>query len=383
MKRSVSILSLAALIFLASCGGDKESEAQSLNDLQRRKKELTSELKEVEQKISQLTANDGANSKAPLVSFIQAEEEAFDHYIELLGSVNTKRNILIFPEVAGVLFKIHVYEGQYVKEGQLLAEIASSGLENELASLKARRDFAKQNFQKQSKLWEQNVGTEIQYLQAKSEYESVENSVVRMEEQLKKYKILAPFSGVVDDRLKEQGTVVAPGPGSEIFRLVNLNSMYVETLVPEQYIPQIKKGKKVEVKFPVLNKSQQSEVRQTGNFINPDNRSFSVEIPVTNIEGMVKPNMIAKVLINDYSNQSAILIPQSIVSENAAGEQYVFVLGRLNKKAMAVTSKRVIETGKTKGDMLEVLGGLSPGERVVDEGARSVKEGQSVKVISK
>ena len=192
--------------------------------------------------------------------------------------------------------------------------------------------LAKTTFERQKRLWTENkIGTEIQYLQAKANYESQENSVKQMQSQLNKYTINAPFSGIIDDVIKDQGNVVAPGgPGSEVFRIVNLSNMYIEVAVPESYIADVTKGKQVKVFFPVLNKTISSQVRQTGNFINPNNRSFIVEIPVPNKEGSVKPNMTAKVQINDYRNDEAILIPQSIISENAEGEQYAFVVSKVD-----------------------------------------------------
>lgn len=199
--------------------------------------------------------------------------------------------------------------------------------------------------------------------------------------QLGKSTIRAPFSGIIDDVIKDQGTVVAPGSGSEVFRIVNLSDMYITVDVPENYLGGIQKGNEAKVYFPVLNDTVVSKIRQTGNFINPSNRAFSVEIPVPNKNGNIKPNLTAKVSLNDYSNENAVLIPQGIISENAEGDQYVYVAVEANVDK-AVAKRRIITTGKTQGRMVEVLSGIEDGDLLIKEGARTVKEGQNVQILN-
>ena len=229
-------------------------------------------------------------------------------------------------------------------------------------------------------MWDQKIGSEIEYLSAKSNYEAAQNAVDQSSSQLGKSVIRAPFSGIVDDVIKDQGTVVAPGQGSEVFRIVNLSDMYIKVDVPETYLSDVSKGKKAMVYFPVLRDSITTEIRETGNFINPSNRSFSVEIPVPNNKGNIKPNLSAKVSLNDYTSEKAILIPSSIVSENAEGEQYVYVAESANENNEAVAKKSIITTGKTQGGQIEVLTGIADGSQVIKEGARTVKDGQKVKI---
>ena len=162
-------------------------------------------------------------------------------------------------------------------------------------------------------------------------------------------------------------------------RIVNLNNMYIEADIPESYITNVTKGKDVEINFPILGKEIKTKVRQTGNFINPANRTFKIEIGVPNKDKSIKPNLTAKLKINDYTNTEAILIPQSIISENANGDQYVYVVKNL-KDDKGIASQKVVRTGKTKGDIIEILDGVSVGEILIDAGARSVKNGQEVKI---
>ena len=282
--------------------------------------------------------------------------------------------------MAGTLDRVMVKEGDAVRKGQLLARIDDGGMSSGLAQLRTQTELAKTTFERQERLWDQNIGSEIQYLQAKTQYESLQSQVAQAEAQLAKSLIRAPFSGIIDDVMLEEGSTVNPAAGTAVFRLVNLSDMYVEVNVPESYLPSVQVGKDVKIYLPVLGDSIETKVRQTGNYINPGNRSFSVEIPVPNKGGAVKPNLTAVVQINDYSKEEAILIPQSVVSENAAGEQFVYTAVGDDSGSEMVAKKVIIELGRTQGDNVEVLSGLQAGDQIVVEGARSVRDNQEVKV---
>ncbi|MGW9684812.1 efflux RND transporter periplasmic adaptor subunit [Flagellimonas sp. 2504JD1-5] len=387
MKRIIYIVLTA--VVLSSCGGGNNGSVEGViagNDLEAiraKRTEISEQQKALEKDLQSLDSVIAAlddNAKLPLVTTIEAKTEKFNHYLELQGDVMTKQNVLVYPEMGGTLYRVYVKEGQKVAKGQVLASIDDGGLSSQLAQLKTQSELAKTTFERQKRLWEQNIGSEIQYLQAKTTYEAQESAVKQMQSQVAKSTIRAPFSGIIDDVIKDQGTVVSPGPGSEVFRIVNLSNMYIEVEVPESHLPNVTPGKSVHVYFPVLGDSVTTKVRQTGNFINPSNRSFTAEIPVPSEGGKVKPNLTAKVMINDYTNESAILIPQSIVSENAEGEQYVYLVDADSISSDAIAKKVIIETGKTQGDYVEVLSGIKNGDGIIDEGARSVKEGQKVRI---
>ena len=389
MNKILQIFVLGTL--MVSCGSDNQKtvddliSAGDLNALRTKKGELFEKQKVLESEMKKLDSVIGSmsgNENLPLVTTIIANPKKFDHFLDLQGDVKTKQNVLIYPEMQGVLQKVYVKEGQEVTKGQILASIDDGGMGSQLEQLKTQAQLAKTTFERQKRLWEQKIGSEIQYLQAKTNYEASENSVKQMESQLGKSTIRAPFSGIIDDVIKDQGTVVAPGPGSEIFRIVNLSDMYIVVEVPETYLGSIKNGKEAKVYFPVLGDSIMTNIRQTGNFINPGNRSFTVEIPVPNKTGTIKPNLSAKVQLNDYSSDNAILIPQSIISENADGEQYAYVAEELNDENEAIVMKKIITTGKTQNGYVEVLSGISNGNHIIKEGARSVKDGQKVKVLN-
>jgi membrane fusion protein (multidrug efflux system) len=390
MRKIYSLFVITVL--LISCGEKKTTSIESLvsignlKELEAKKKEIATNLEIINndlQAINLAISKKDTLKKLPLITAFTAKSTIFTHYLEIQGNVKTKQNILVYPEMPGILRKIFVQEGQRVTKGQLLATIDDGGLSNQVAQVEATTQLAKTTFERQKRLWEQKIGSEIQFLQTKTNYEAQTNALKQLKSQQAKASVRAPFSGVVDHIIKEPGTVIAPGQGSEIFRIVNLNNMYVEAEVPEKYIASITKNKEVKVEFSVLGKSVNSKVRQVGSFINPNNRSFKIEVPVENQSGNIKPNLTAKLQINDYTDAEAILIPQSIISENAKGEQYIYVLKDKKLNNEAVAERLIIETGKTQGDLIEVTKNLAADTEIIMEGARSVTNGQVVKVINK
>ncbi|AYN66271.1 efflux RND transporter periplasmic adaptor subunit [Euzebyella marina] len=386
MKKAIYLLTI--LLVAVACGSKEQSLESLISQgdlaaLRAKKSEISEQQKQIESQIRRLDsaiALKSGSEKLPLVNTIEAEAQKFNHYLELQGDVSTKQNVLIYPEMSGTLQRVYVKEGQRVNKGQTLAVIDDGGMGSQLSQLKTQAELAKTTYERRKRLWDQKIGSEIEYLSAKTEYEAAQDAIKQSESQLGKSTIRAPFSGIIDDVIKDQGTVVTPGPGSEVFRIVNLSDMYIKVDVPETYLGAVSEGKQALVYFPVLGDSITTKVRQTGNFINPSNRSFSVEIPVPNKNGTIKPNLTAKVSLNDYTSEGAILIPSSIISENAEGEQYVYVAAEPNEDEEAVVSRTIITTGKTQNGQVEVLTGLNNGDHIIKEGARSVKDGQKVKI---
>lgn len=388
MKKILYIVTISLLIL--SCGKDnaksieKIIEEGNLQALRSKRTEIIAQQHEATNKLKQLdeaiAALDSVK-KLPLVTSITVRDTLFNHYLELQGNVETKKNIVLYPEMSGILTRIYVAQGQKVTKGQLLARIDDGGLSQQLSQVEVQAQLAKTTFDRQKRLWEQKIGSEIQFLEAKTNFETQQNVVSQIKRQLAKTTINAPFSGVIDDIITEQGSVVSPGQ-TPVIRIVNLDDMYIETEVPERYISSITVGKDVEVFFPVLNKTITTKIRQVGNYINPNNRSFMVEVGVPSNGGTIKPNLTAKVKINDYTNQKAILIPQSIISENAEGDQYVYITSDKNAENIAEARRVIIKTGKTQGDLIEITEGIQNGHAVISEGARSVKDGQKVKILN-
>ncbi len=388
MKKFYSLFFFSLLLF--SCGSSENNnttaiiDSQDLAAIRAQKASLTENLNSIETELAALDAAIARldpNENLPLVTTFEVQPQLFNHYVDLQGNVKTRENILLYPEMSGTLMQVLVKKGDRVQKGQLLAVIDNGGMSNQLSQLKTQAALAQTTYERQAALWKQQIGSEIQFLQAKAQAEAQENAVLQLEKVLAKASIRAPFSGVIDQVLKDPGTLVAPaGPGSEVFRLMNLSHMYIEVDVPETYLGSVQKGKKAGVFFPVLQDSVSAIVRETGNYINPNNRSFTAEISVANPKGTIKPNLNARVHINDYTNEAALLIPQSVISENAAGDQYAYV-AEVNG-AEAIAKRHIITTGKTQGDFVEVLSGIAAGDLIIKEGARSVKDAQNVKILN-
>jgi membrane fusion protein (multidrug efflux system) len=388
MKIHHTIILIVSLV-LISCGGKEpinasdisvEAILQSKNldsikakkdELYTRQQEISAQLKQLNDRIALLDEN----SKLPLITTLESKTELFRHFIELQGNVTTKSVVTISAEFNGLLTRVVVKEGQRVSKGQLLAMIDDGGLSQQISQMEIQRDLAKTTFERQKRLWEQNIGSEIQYLQAKSNYEAQTEAINQMNQQLGKTKVTAPFSGTIDEIFIEQGNLVTAG--MSIMRLVNLNNMYIETDVPERYVADVTKGKTVTIEFPVLGRKMNSQIRQASDFINPSNRTYTIEVPVTEKDSNIKPNLTARLKINDYTNENAILIPQNIISEDAEGTQYVFIIKNIENN-IGTVERLNIETGKTQDDIIEVLSGLEPHMQLIKEGARSVKSGQRV-----
>ena len=382
------LLSLWASLSLLSCQEKKQTveEVIATNDLAQLRAQraaigdqhqaLSQDLEALDRAIGKLDQNE----KLSLVTALVISPERFEHYLQVQGDVATKQNIVLYPQFSGQLQTLHVSVGDQVKKGDLLATLDDNGMAQQLNQLMVQEALAKTTFERQEKLWHQNIGSELQYLQAKTQYEAQHSLTQQVSQQLEKSKILAPFDGTIDAVLAEAGTVVSAGM-SPVFRLVNLSNMYLKADVPEGYLNDVVAGKKVIVNFPVLRLEVPSKIRSVGRYINPDNRTFSVEVDLPNKKAQIKPNLTAQININDYTNDQALLVPQSVISENAAGEQYVYTTQYDQERNQSMAKKQMVVTGKTEGDFVEIIQGIQPGDTVIAEGARSVKDGQPISIL--
>ena len=389
MKTLFKTLSLLSLTLLVSCQSADESSVDQLlqsgdeQAIREKRAALSQERNAIDATIDQLDqalAKMNTNTSLPLVAAIQAQPALFDHYVSLQGTVKTLQNVLVYPEMPGILKSIAVRKGQRVKKNDLLALLDDGGLAAQFEQAKSQLALAKTVFERQERLWKQEIGSEIQYLQAKTNFESAQSAVAALEMQYNKSFVRAPFDGSVDQVFKEPGVFVSPGQGAELFRIVNLDEVYLEVDVPESHVATVKKGTKALVYLGALATEIEAEVSQRSNVINPSNRSFKIEVALPNKDGAIKPNLTATVQLNDYSREQAILVVQSIVSENADGQQYCFVLRQEGDTYFA--ERRIVQTGKTQGDFIEVLDGITPGELLITEGAKKVTDGQQVQYIN-
>lgn len=384
--KNICFLALG-LFFLISCNDSKSSveeiiEEGDLSELRAKKTELSKQQSEISSKIAQLDAAIQKLDKRfqnALVRTIEVIDTLFKHYVELPGDVETDENIIIYPEYSGVLLQVLVEEGEKVKKGQILARIDDGGLSSQLAQLETQAALAGTTYERQKRLWEQNIGSEIQFLEARANYEAIQNSVDQLKSQLSKTMVKAPFSGVIDETFSEQGEVVAPGQ-SRLFRLMNLSNMYISAAVPESYLGSIQEGTEVMVEIAATGTQFESKIIQVGNYINPNNRTFEIKVAVPNEKGQIKPNLIATVKMNDYTSKSAITIPSQIIQKNSAGESLVYVLNPTSDST-GIAKKRILKTGLSSRGQVEVLSGLQPGEQLIVEGAKNINEGEEVRIL--
>ena len=377
MRKLLSISALSILLF--SCGGKETNqsienliESKNIKELQAKKSALQSDIAKIEEALSKLDVK----KVEALVSVLQVKDTVFNHYLEIQGDVDTKENILIQPEFSGTLTSLNVKAGQRVSKGQVLGRIDDAGMGQQLASLENQYALAKTSFERQKNLWAKKIGSEIQFLQAQTQMISAQKGVAQMRAQLAKTIIKAPFSGTIDEVFVEKGQVVAPSQQG-LMRIVNLGNMYVSTTVPESYIGKLKVGTEVDVFLKSLGKTYKGKVRQVGNFINPSNRSFGIEVSVPNPENLLRPNQVANLKIMDYSNKKTIVAPTNVVQEDGEKNKFVFVVANSNGKT-GTAKKVLVKTGKSSNNVTEILSGLSENDIIVTEGVNSISEGMKL-----
>ncbi len=384
MKKSLFLLILIAT--LVSCGGDNKSvdaiiSAGDMTAVKAKRAELNKQQRELKAEIDKLNQYIETHEKKERPALVTAEvikDTLFKHYVEVQGNVETDQNVVLNAEYSGVLTNVYVKEGQRVSKGQRLAKIDDGGLSSQVAQQEAQMALAQTTFERQQRLWEQKIGSEIQYLQAKTNYESAKNVTQQLRSQLSKTVITAPFSGVVDEIISDPGQVVVPGQ-TPIIRLVNLSDMYVKASIPETYLKSIKKGTQVKVTLASINEEFTGKVRQVSNYINPNNRSFDIQIEIPNKDGLVKPNLIATVKVNDYSAENVITVPENILQENAAGETIAYLYQPIND-SIGVAKRVLLETGLSYENHTEVKSGIKKGDTIIKEGAKTLRDGQKVTI---
>ena len=374
------LLSISALsILLLSCGGKETNqsienliESKNIKELQAKKSALQADIAKIEEALATLDVK----KEEALVSVLQVKDTVFNHYLEIQGDVDTKENILIQPEFSGTLTSLNVKAGQRVSKGQILGRIDDAGMSQQLASLENQYALAKTSFERQKNLWAKKIGSEIQFLQAQTQMISAQKGVAQMRAQLSKTVIRAPFSGTIDEVYAERGQVVGPSQQG-LMRIVNLGNMYVSTTVPESYIGKLKVGTEVDVFLKSLGKTYKGKVRQVGNFINPNNRSFGIEVGVPNPENLLRPNQVANLKIMDYSNKKAIVVPTNVVQEDGEKNKFVFIVANSNGKT-GTAKKVLVEIGKSSDNVTEIVSGLSANDIIVTEGVNSISEGMKL-----
>ena len=388
MKKIIYTLGISFLLIncsqeMVDTSNTNGVEGINLEDLNIQKANYTKQINDLKlelEKINSAIDALGSSEKRTLITAFITETQSFEHQIEIQANIKTRQNVLIYPEFAGRLITLKVVEGQNVKKGNLLALIDDAGITDQLDQMILQLNLAKTTFERTQRLWDQKIGSEMMYLEAKTRYKAAQKQVSQIKQQLAKTKIYAPFNGVIDEIQARLGSNLIPGI-TPVLRIVNLNTMFAESDVPENYLSNITKGSKAKVSIPALNQIQNTEIHQTGNFITPSNRTFRVEARLENPEGLIKPNLNARLSVMDYFNPEAIMIPLRVVREDAKNQSYVFVLSKPEKDNGFTTEQRMVTLGKTKEETVEIIDGLTTGELVVEEGVSLLVTNQKVKRI--
>jgi RND family efflux transporter MFP subunit len=322
------------------------------------------------------------NQKLPLVTNFKVTSAPFKHYIEVQGSIDSDKNLKLYPEIPGIIKSLYVKEGQKVSKGMVLVELSNKGIMAQIEQMKLQVKLAKTIYERQLSLWKDKIGSEIQFLQAETNYLSLKKNIDQLEFQITKSKIIAPFDGIIDELIADPGSNVSPGI-TPVLRIINLDVVKVKAEVPETHISKIKINSEVFIYTPVLSSTVVSKISAVGNIINPNNRNFRIEVMLKNNDYDFKPNMTVKISINDYKNSNALLVSQKNIIENSANEFYVFKLDPLDISQNKFTAiKTFVKLGKISNNKIEVLEGLNSGDLIVEDGIRLLTDKQIVKSIN-
>jgi membrane fusion protein (multidrug efflux system) len=377
MSKKIFIIATLSLLLFA-CGKKEDNNIDTLiasknvKELQAKKALIQADLAKIDDALAILDVK----TEEALVSVLTVKDTVFSHYLEIQGSVNTKENILVQPESQGTLVSLTVKAGQRVSKGQILGRVDDAGLSQQVASQENQYALAKTTFERQKNLWDQKIGSEIQYLQAQTQMISAQRGVAQIKAQLAKTVIRAPFTGTIDEVFVEKGQVVAPSTQG-LMRIVNLSNMYVSTSVPETYIGKLKVGTEVDVILSSLGKTYKGKVRQIGNFVNPSNRSFGIEVSVPNPENLLRPNQVANLKITDYVSKGAVVVPTNVIQEDGQKNKYVYIVTNSNGKT-GTAKKAIVKLGQSSDNVTEILSGVSDNDIIVTEGANAVSEGMKL-----
>jgi membrane fusion protein (multidrug efflux system) len=380
MKKTQLLVAVSAAAVLASCGS-KESAKGDAAKLNNQRDSLTAiitkaegELAEIDLQLAVLDSSAQWNT----VTLIQAGAGQFQHDFNVYGTVKSDQSVTLYPESAGRIQRVVVRAGQKVSAGQVLVELDNSVVQSSLAEIKTQLDLAQTLFDKQKRLWDQGIGSEIQFLQAKTQLEGLQKRLSTAQKQAAMSTVRAPFAGSLDEVFAKQGEYAAPG--MPIARLISTGGLRLELDVPETYITRLKVGQKIALDFNSIGVKTTASISQVGDFINPDSRTFKVSVNLPS-NGQYKPNMMASAQVVDYESNGLLTLPNRLILQDTKGANYTYVFVPA-KNGLGKVERRELTIGVSNNDATEVLAGLKVGEQVVDRGIRSVQPGETVKSVT-
>lgn len=377
IKKINSIFAITVILFSFACNTEQDIEKvkQKVAELKSKKVELAYEIDSLEKIISGDTTHIENIYRVP-VRVKTIKQESFKHYFEASGNVEAINSAYISPEINGQIKSILVEEGDRVSKGQLLMKLNTSVTQKGIEELKTGLELATKLYEKQKELWDKQIGSEIQFLQAKNNKESLEKKLETLNAQLEMAKIRAPFAGIVDEIFQKVGEIASPG--RQVIQMVNLSKLKIRAYVSENYLSRIKEGDDVEVSFPTYPDFKiNSKIHKTGNVINPANRNFEIQLRISNSDEKLKSNMLAIIKINDYSTDLAFVVPSIIVKTDIKGE-FIFIATENDKEFIA--QKVRVKTGESYHENTIILEGLKINDIVIVEGYNMVTSGVNVSI---
>lgn len=370
---------IIGVVLISSC--DKNQKSDDLVSKLKLLEEKTALLKELEQEIADLKVEIGKAKPEILkvakeITTDTLKPTLFERFVTLQATVQPYEIVNIGSDIGGRITRIFVKEGQRISKGQLIASTDMEGLEKQIEELQVSLELARDVYQRQSRLWKQNIGSEIQYLQAKNNKERLEKSLAALQTNYSKRNVYSPISGIVQAELLKEGEVATPG--IPIIRAFSDKNLKVSADVPESYLGKVKLGDLVEIELPALGKTMKRKVTLIGSTVDPTNRTFKIEIAIDNPDNSIKPNLLALVKIQDLKINNALAIPLNLILEEVDGQKYVFVVER-KPNGEEVCRKRYVTTGEVSGDKAIIWEGIEANEEYINLGARNLSDGDPIK----
>lgn len=373
MKKVFSFFILASL--MVACGTGASDPETIKNEIKEHKKEISNLEAKIKELEAQLPEN-GVKANKLKIRVKEVERKSFSSFFEATGELEAKNEAYISPEVSGQITSIHAEEGQKVSRGQLLAKLNTSLIEKNIEELKTQLNLAETFFNKQSELWEKGIGSERQYLETKNNYESIKNKLATIQEQYNLSIIKSPINGYVEKIMLKKGELAVPG--MQLMRIIDIDKLQVTAMLSESYLPVVKKGDMVTITFPTFPDIVLKEkVSRVGNVVNQQNRTFTIEIEISNTDGRLKPNLLATIRINDYNAESALVVPSLVIREDVKGS-YLYVAEQQDD--LWVAKKKYINTGRSYMNETEILSGLKGDELVITDGYSNVSDGTVISI---
>lgn len=372
---NIRIISFFVLLILFSCGETINKQAD-LTKLKDQRHALDDQIKKLEDEIKGEKTTTLNPEKFKFIGITEVKTNPFDHYVRVQGSLDGDQNAGVFAEAPGTISAKYSDVGQQVTKGQVLAQIDDEQYRTQLQSLETNYTLVADIFEKQKRLWDQKIGSEVQYLQAKTNKESLEQQITSTKQQIDKFKIKSPISGTIEECNIKVGGVVSPDPRMVAYRVVAFSNLKVTAEVSEAYSAKVQKGDKLIVQFPDINKTFDAKIDFVSKYINPVNRTFLIESRIMNGIQDLKANMIAIIRINDYHTDSAITLPMNVIQTDATGS-YVYVIRAKDNYSAAY--KQPITIGSSYNGVAEVLNGLAKGDKVVSTGYQELIDGEYVR----